>query len=102
MNQPLLIPKTLDEKYREWRQTPHGRIIYAEALRRALFLQTKGLQHLGVKFILESIRWDRLYHTGIDAEGFKVNNNTSSRLSREIMQEQPLLQDFFETRALKG
>ena len=101
MTQLQLLPKSLDEQYQLWCDTQHGITVYTEAKRRALFIKSKGVRHIGIKFILESIRWDRLCQTGMDDTGYKINNNIASRLSRDIMQHTPELIGYFETRALR-
>lgn len=95
------MKRELDEKYLKWRETNNGITIFAEALLKAYKLKEKRITHFGIKSILESIRFDNTIRVGKDENGFKINNNYSSRLAREIMEVGFLPEGFFEVRRLK-
>ena len=59
-----------------------------------------GHKHFGAKAIMERIRWEAALQTN-DPDGFKVNNNFTSRYVRLLEKECPEFQGFFRKRALK-
>ncbi len=91
--------EVLDAGYKAWRETANGRIIFQLAYSRALLLRTKGMRRYSIKGILEAIRFDRAADYGSD-EGYRINNNRSSRLARDLMDNDSRLVGFFETRTL--
>lgn len=59
-----------------------------------------GYEHYGIKAIFERVRW----HMDIDTEGgegFKLNNNYTSRYARLLSQEDKRFCGFFRNRQLK-
>ena len=93
---------TLQEKYNEWLQSEQGKTIAREVVGRARALRERGFDRYGVKAICESIRFDMSVRSGVDADGYKVNNNYSSRMARDLMAYFPELDGFFETRGLRA
>lgn len=91
-------PPTIDERYALWRATSDGKTVYAEAVKRCYRLKSAGLSHYGMKAIVESIRFDRSVRIGTDDAGFKVNNDFTALLAREIMRKEEELDGFLETR----
>ncbi len=77
--------------------------VYAELVSRSLaYREHRGpTARLGIELPWEVIRWD--YEMGtIRAEGeFKLCNDYTSRYSRLIMEQEPLLKDAYETRELR-
>jgi hypothetical protein len=65
-----------------------------------LQLKRKGWNHYGIKAIVEVVRFHRALET-TDPD-FKLNNNYSSRYARILMDEEPELAGFFQTRELKS
>ena len=99
---PWRSQRTLDDLFAEWLQSDIGRAIYVEAASRALQLRARGVVRYGIGAICESIRydWTLAGRLGVDADGFKVNNNHRSRLARRLMAEHPDLVGMFEVRRL--
>lgn len=72
-----------------------------EALRRfALEAKRSGRMRLGMKALFERVRW----FTEIEAKGdtFKVNNNWTASYARLLMEQEPELRGFFETRKARA
>lgn len=91
--------RSIAQRYVDWRATPIGQHVYREAVALALEARRRGIAHYGIKAICEVVRWQRtIAEPGHDAEGFKVNNNYTALLAREIMAAHPQLDGFFEIR----
>ncbi len=73
--------------------------VYALLVRFARQLQARGYEHAGMKAIWERMRWEMGLET-IDPDGFKLNNDFTSRYARLIMANEPELDGFFRTRRL--
>lgn len=65
----------------------------------AFELKEAGRRSYGAKSIMERIRW-HYATTGTD-DGFKINNNYTSRYVRLFVAEHPDFVSFFETRRLQ-
>ena len=89
---------TTEEGFRAWLLTAEGLRISSEFIRLARALKDRGCQRYGAKAVCEYIRFNRALKEGRD--GFKLNNNVTSRLARWAMQTYPDLAGFFETRTL--
>jgi hypothetical protein len=89
---------TTDEGFRRWLESAEGRRISGEFVRLARMLKDSGHRHFGAKALCEYIRFNIALKEGPD--GFKLNNNVTSRLSRWAMQSNEDLRGFFETRSL--
>lgn len=87
--------------YREWRGTPDGAAVVARIRRRALEIKARGFRRYGIQALAEVVRFDHALRVGPDAAGYKVNNSHLSRLARDLMDEEPELRGFFETRELR-
>ena len=69
-------------------------------------LETMALQYsraqrkFGVKRLVEQIRWDM---QGITNSGmFKINNNFTAYIARELLRRKPVLKEFIELRVVKS
>ena len=90
--------KGTDAKFQEFHaENPQ---VYTALRDRALQLKRKGWNHYGIKAIVEVVRFHRALET-TDPD-FKLNNNYSSRYARILMDEEPELAGFFQTRELKS
>lgn len=68
-----------------------------DALRRfALEAKRSGRPRIGIKMLYERVRWHTTVETRDDT--FKLNNNWHAFYARLLMQQEPELQGFFETR----
>jgi hypothetical protein len=73
--------------------------VYAEFRRIARELLGRGVTHYGAKAIMEIVR----YRTVISGnDGFKCNNNFTSRFARKLASEDERFADFFEFRELRS
>ena len=74
--------------------------VYPEFVQIAKDLRTAGRERYSADAICHVIRYFR--DTRGASDGFKVNNDYTSRLARKAMAEHPELAGFFETRELKS
>jgi len=81
------------------RQRP--RITRAHFRSIALDLWRRGVTHYGAKAIVEVVRYHRILQ-GVDADGFRINNDYTSRLARRAIEDCPELSEFFELRQIKS
>ena len=95
------IETRMDAQYREWRESPRGERIVGEVLHRISRLRERGFRRFGIGAIWEAIRYDWAI-SGVDKDGFKLNDHWRSRVARELMLDYPHLAGFFETRELKS
>ncbi len=91
---------TTEEGFRAWIKSAEGERIGGEFVRLARVLKDRGCKRYGAKAVCEYIRFNRALKEGRD--GFKLNNNVTSRLARWAMQTYPDLAGFFEVRELKA
>lgn len=94
------MPKKNDkwlDRYLEWRQTANGEEVFAEAWQIAQTMARRGFKHYSMQMIVYVIRHHRHLKTGPD-DGWKVNNNYTSYLARDVMRSADLPDRFFETR----
>lgn len=71
-----------------------------ELTRLARLLKARGHNRIGMKMLFEQLRWLHALKT-TDLSGFKLNNNYTAYYARLIMDKNPDLQGFFETRGTK-
>lgn len=79
------------------RANPH---IGRELLRRARELRDIGLRRIGVKYLWESLRVDRVRVSGVD--DYRLDNRLTSRYARFLIENDPSLAPLIETRALRS
>jgi len=93
----LFTKSRLDRLFEEYdKEHPHVFRLFKTF---ALSLKKRGLKHYGAKAIMERIRWQVAFETGND--GFKINNNFTSRYARKLEREMPEFKGFFRKRVLK-
>jgi hypothetical protein len=73
--------------------------VYATLVRLARGYFTAG-RHVGIGHLWEVMRWQRWVETRGDF--FRLNNNWRSRYARLIMEQEPDLAGYFETRRLRS
>lgn len=89
-----------ETEYREWRETGDGKRVFAAARDLARGVKARGFLHFSAKALWERIRFDRTMELGPDAAtGYKLNNNYTALLARELMETFSDLAGLFETRA---
>jgi hypothetical protein len=76
--------------------------VYLELVRLAREWVAAGNYRLGIKTLIERLRWE--WHvTGVqDVDGFKINNNFAPYYARMIMVENPELDGLFELRQIRA
>jgi len=92
--------RTLQEKYEDWRATPDGEVVYEAVRAAALRLRERGWRHYGIHALWEAARYTHALKVGPDEEGWKLNDHHTSRMARELMENEPALDGFFEIRTL--
>lgn len=97
----IRTPLSIQARFEVWLATAEGQYVKREVLRKANEIRRRGFSHYGIKAIMETIRWDRNLALGPN-DGFKVNDHYTSRLVRLLIEEQPDLDGFFETRELRA
>lgn len=101
-------PETIQSRF-TWSETDLAKFaefhatnpaIYAALLRFALEAKRAGCKRMGIRMLWERVRW----HTAVEAknDNFSLNNNWHSFYSRLLMQNEPELARFFETRRAKA
>lgn len=105
---PLVLPEPrpivstsrkggLDESFRRFHEAnPH---VYAALRIVALHAAHRGRQ-VGMKAVYERVRWEYQVQTARQEDAYKLNNNYTSRYARLLMEQEPELAGFFETRRL--
>lgn len=73
--------------------------VYVALRRLALGLKGRGFRRYGIGGLFEQLRWTYALQTGGDV--YKLNNNYRSHYARLLMDENPTLAGFFETRRLQ-
>ena len=96
------MPKKNDKwltRYRQWRGTTHGQEVFCQIGSVTLDMIRRGFDHYSMQMIVYVVRYHRHLKTGRDEEGWKVNNNFTSYLARDIMKSDDRIPDgFFELR----
>lgn len=86
---------SIEERFQQFHQAnPH---IYTAIRQRALFLRRKGFRRWSTKSAFEILRYDWAIQTDT-TDGFKLNNDFTRPYARLLMQQEPDLAGFFETR----
>lgn len=87
---------SLEERFRRFHeQNPH---IYAALRDLALQLKRRGRRRYGLKSLFEVLRWHHALQTDDPNSDFKLDNNWTAFYARELMDNEPDLDGFFETR----
>lgn len=98
-NMPAVTPvqyreaETAEDRFRRFHaQNPH---VY-ELLRKMALALKRNNQQMGMKGLFEVLRWNYMFTT--NDPDFKLNNNYTPFYSRLLMEQEPALKGFFETR----
>lgn len=75
--------------------------VYAWLRHQALLLKKRGHHRYSIKTLLEVLRWRSDVRTD-GRDGFKLNNDFTAYYARLLMQREPELAGFFETRRVKA
>lgn len=79
----------------QWIPTLDGERMLNECVNRARRLKRRGFKSVGIELIWIAVRYSRALKFGPDAEGYKLNNNHRSLMSRFIEDNYPDLRGFF-------
>jgi len=91
--------KTIQERFEEYHhENPR---VFELVVRFARQARDAGHATYGIKSIWERVRWHMSIETQ-DPDGWKLNNNYTSRYARLVMDECPDLDGFFNTRELQS
>lgn len=86
--------ETIRETFEDFHAAnPH---VYEYLREYALMVKRAG-RRIGMKALFERLRWDYLVST-VTNTGFKLNNNYTAYYARLLMENEPELRGFFETR----
>lgn len=98
MNQLALIEDPIEVAFIEFHhQNPQ---VYDSLITLAERWKTAGHSKVGIKMLFEVLRWEHGLSGVKDSDGFKLNNNYTSRYARLIMANNPHLSDLFDVRRL--
>lgn len=89
---------SLDERFRAFHAANPQ--VYALFRRLTWDLFTAGRGRIGAKMVWERLRWE--YALATDDDGWKLNNDFTSRYARLLMDNEPALAGVFETRELRS
>jgi len=89
---------SIDEQFKQFHEANPA--VYDALRNLALDMRRRGVQHYGTKGLFEVLRWS--YSLQTQGDEFLLNNNYTSRYARLLMQQEPELAGFFETRELKS
>ena len=89
--------KTIEEKFNEFhKENPE---VYKQLVSMSRQLKVAGHKKCGMKMLFEILRWRSMLKT--QGDEYKLPNNYTSRYARLIMENEPGLEGFFETRSLQ-
>lgn len=91
-------PQSIQQRFEEF----HARHpeVYRHIVRLARQAKDRGRERYSIDAIIQLVRW----HFDMEkepSEKFLINDHYSSRFARKVMEQEPDLADFFETRGLK-
>jgi hypothetical protein len=93
--------RTIQERFERFhREHPE---VYKHLHRLALQWRSYGHDQCAIGMLWEVLRWQRTVEGLPDPdEDYKLNDHYRSRYARLLMEEEPLLADFFEVRELRS
>lgn len=96
---PIIVerPLTPREKWEDFHK--NNLHVYIALRQLALDLVDRGFEHYAIATLFEVARWQHSMRTK-DETGYKLNNNYRAYYSRLLMENEPRLAGFFETRTL--
>ena len=100
--QPLWVIEKPKKSIRERFTTFHNGNpdVYRQIVDIARQMKSRGVEKMGISLIFERLRWLHFIEVQT-AEGFKLSNDFRAEYARLIMNREPDLEGFFETRALR-
>lgn len=100
ITQPESVPKgaTIQERFEAFHKANPQ--VYRALVQLALSMKNSGRKKYGMKGLFEVLRWN--YNITTRGEEFKMSNDFTSRYARLIMDVEPELDGFFDTRPLRA
>ena len=92
------MPSANDEhkdEYAAWRKKPHGVEVYAQFRQLAISWTQRRFSHYSAQGLVYEIRYHRRLKHGPDSDDYKIQNNYTKYLAREITNEGILPDGFF-------
>ncbi len=99
MTIPLVTPRSIDQRFREFHDDNPQAYIELAAMARPL--KARGYHRIGIELLFAAYRWNRMMRTTADEYQFKLNDHFTSRYARLIMTHEEDLAGFFHTRTLR-
>jgi len=93
------VRNELERKYREWLVTHEHVWLLME--RFALQMADRG-RRFGMSMLIERVRWEVRTTWALDVDGFKINNNFTAYIARDLIAKYPVLETLIETRRIRG
>jgi hypothetical protein len=72
--------------------------VYARLRDMALAIRRRGRMRYSINGLFETLRWQHAMQTSDPTSDFKLDNSYRAFYSRLLMQQEPELENFFETR----
>lgn len=91
--------RTIQERFEDFHER-HPEV-YQEIVRLARLVKSKGFHRYSIDALTQRVRWHFQFERE-KSEEFKFNDHFRSRYARMIMEFEPDLDGFFETRRLKA
>ena len=93
---------TVKERFENYFRQQQGVYVYDSLVKLARQLLARGFKRYAIAGLFEQVRWHFQLERGPDDDDFKLNNNYKPHYARLIMEREPDLRGFFETRGLKS
>lgn len=93
------IRNELERKYRVWLHEHES--VFALFERFAMQMLHRQ-RRFGIKMLAERVRWEVATTFTPDDEGYKINNNYTAYIARDLIQRHPALANLIETRCIKA
>lgn len=99
--QPTLTSRaSIDDRFSAFHHA--NRWVYQQLEAMTTDLITSGQTRVGMKMLIEVLRWRYFRQTFDTSSGFRLNNDYTSRYARLLLAAHPEWDGVFQTRALAG
>ncbi len=96
--QETLFAVTWEEKWLRWKLTPEGRKTLYRIIKVGMAMRKKGIKTASIRDLIAYEKIRRVISPNKYSDGFAVNNNFISHMSRYIETRHPELKGFFTKR----
>jgi hypothetical protein len=97
---PSKAVNALERRYREWLATDAGGNAFPLFRRFALEMLV-ARRPFGVKALAERVRWEAATAWAVDPWDFKLNNDFTAYIARDLIREFPAMKDLIEVRRVR-